>query len=162
MDTAINNPLYGAQLGSIVTDLGEIQATVVSSAISRFDKQDSWQSSMSGTSSYVYSSQMNQGSFSVAGSYGLSGTAKVSGAVAGYLGNTTAKSGNSLEINANLIKWAGLEYIEFNDLNPAEFIAGLSDNLQKEALLLDPWVMPRPGGLGVVGSDRLGRGGTAR
>lgn len=132
MSTAINNPLYGVELGSIVTDSGGFSATVANAGISRFDKQESGFSSMSGTSSYVYSDTMNQGSFSVAGSYGLSGVAKVSAAVTGYVGNTTAKSGNELKINLNLIKWAGIEYIAFNDLTPAELIAGLQSNPQQE------------------------------
>ena len=33
---------------------------------------------------------------------------------------------------------------------------------ENAALLLDPWVMRRPGVRGGVGSDRLGRGGTGR
>jgi hypothetical protein len=133
VDSAINNPFYGVQLGSIVTNSGAFGATVTSSGISRFDKQTSSKSSMSGTSTYVYSDHMNQGTFSVAGSYGLTGVAKVSAAVAGYVGNATARSGNSLEINASLTKWAGVEYIAFNDLGPAEFIAGLQQNVQRDA-----------------------------
>jgi 8-hydroxy-5-deazaflavin:NADPH oxidoreductase len=38
----------------------------------------------------------------------------------------------------------------------------LPDCTGKMALLLDPWVMRRPVGLGVVGSGRRGRGGTGR
>jgi hypothetical protein len=141
MDPAINNPLYGLELGSTVSDLGGFGATVVKPSISKFDGQQSWASSMSGTSSYVYSSQMNQGTFSVAGSYGLSGVSKVSGAVAGYVGNATANSDSSLDINANLIKWAGIQYIALNDLNPAELIAGFAENVQTDLnAVLDAYI----------------------
>jgi hypothetical protein len=88
---------------------------------------------MSGTSQYIYPDQMNQGSFTAAGSYGISGLSKISGAVSGYVGNTSAKSSESLSINMNLIKWAGIEYIDFNSLTAAELLAGLLPNPQKAA-----------------------------
>ena len=133
MANAIQNPLFGIQVGSIFTESGKHGANVLKLGLTDFVRQQSVAGSMSGTSQYIYTDQMNQGSLTAAGSYGVSGLAKISGAVAGYIGNTTAKSGNSLSINMNLIKWAGVEYIKFNEITAGELLAGLQNNAQAAA-----------------------------
>jgi len=133
MANAIQNPLYGIQVGSIFKESGKHGASVLKPGLTNFNHQPSSTASMSGTSQYIYTDQMNQGSLTAAGSYGVSGLAKISGAVAGYIGNTTAKSGNSLSINMNLIKWAGVEHIKFNEITPGELLAGLQNNAQAAA-----------------------------
>jgi hypothetical protein len=87
MANAITNPLYGLTVGSVA--FGEdarFGASVLSSGvtITRFAAGASGEMSMSGSSEYVYTDQMNQGSFGLSGSYGLSGVAKISGKLSGY------------------------------------------------------------------------------
>jgi hypothetical protein len=134
MASAIQNPLYGIQVGSIFTESGKHGATVLKLGLTDFDHQQSAIASMSGTSQYIYTDQMNQGSFTAAGSYGVSGLSKISGAVSGYVGNAVAKSSESLSINMNLIKWAGIEYIKFNTIKAADLLAGLQENAQAAAM----------------------------
>ena len=71
---------------------------------------------------------MNQGSLSCAGSYGVSGLSKISGALTAYVGNTTASSSKELCIDLSVIEWAGVEYINFNDLDASGLLAGLQSN----------------------------------
>ena len=134
MDTAINNPLYGVQIGSIVAADGTFGATVLGPALTKFIAQKSSVEMLTGTSQYVYTDHMNQGSFSCAGSYGLTGVAKVSGALTAYVGNTTASDSKTLSINMSILKWAGVEHVAFNDLNAAELLAGMSSNAKADAL----------------------------
>ena len=133
MPNAIENPLGLIELGSIVTESGNYGATVLKPGLTHFIHQQDAKASMSGTSSYIYSDKMNQGSFSCAASVGVSGLAKVSGAIAGYIGNTAAKSDKTLSINLNLIKWAGVEHVNFNEINAAQLLAGLQSNAQAAA-----------------------------
>src|SRR5262245_54619903 len=102
MANAITNPLYALTVGSVA--FGEEArfdfASVLDSkvTITRFVPGASGEVSMSGSSEYVYSDQMNQGSFGLSGSYGLSGVSKVSGKLSGYFGHTVANSGKTLSI----------------------------------------------------------------
>jgi len=133
LDPAIQNPLYGIQVGSTFTESGDIGATVLETGLTTFIGQQHYESSMSGTSQYVYSDQTNQGSLSCAGSYGVSGVSKISGAVTGYVGNTTASSSKELSLNMNLAKWAGVEHIDFNEINVLDLLAGLKSNPKSAA-----------------------------
>ena len=133
MANAITNPLYGLTVGSVA--FGEdarFGASVLESGvtITRFVPGQSGEMSMTGSSEYIYTDHMNQGSFGVSGSYGVSGVAKVSGKLSGYFGNTVANSGKTLSIILNSIDWAGVEYIDFNQLNPQELMTALSPNVR--------------------------------
>jgi hypothetical protein len=137
MANAITNPLYGLTVGSVA--FGEdarFGASVLSSGatgpkITRWAAGASGEVSMSGSSEYVYSDQMNQGSFGLSGSYGLSGAAKISGKLSGYYGHTVANSGKTLSVMLNAIDWAGVEYLDFNNLDPEELMSAFSDNPRK-------------------------------
>jgi hypothetical protein len=129
MANAITNPLYGLTVGSVAFgELARFSASVLGSGvtITRFVPGQSGEMSMSGSSEYIYSDQMNQGSFGLSGSYGLSGAAKISGKLSGYYGHTVANSGKTLSIMLNAIDWAGVEYIDFNQLNAEELMSALS------------------------------------
>jgi hypothetical protein len=134
MGTAIDNPLYAIRVGSIVGDSGTYGDTVLKPGLTTFNPQKSGVSFMTGNSSYVYSEHMNQASLSASGSFGLSGLSKVSVAIAGYVGHTAAASGNTLSINLNLIKWAGVEHVHFNAINPAELLAALEPSAHAAAM----------------------------
>ena len=134
MANAINNPLYGLIVGSIARgEDGRFGASVLSSEakITRFVPGQSGEVSMSGSSEYVYSDQMNQGSFGLSGSYGLSGVSKISGKLSGYYGHTVANSGKTLSIMLNAIDWAGVEYIDFNQLDAEQLMSALSPNASR-------------------------------
>ena len=72
MANAITNPLYGLKVGSVAfgEDDPHFGASVLSSGITitSFVHGASGEVSMSGSSEYVYSDQMNQGSFGLSGS----------------------------------------------------------------------------------------------
>jgi len=129
MANAITNPLYGLTVGSVAFgELARFSASVLGSGvtITRFVPGQSGEMWMSGSSEYIYSDQMNQGSFGLSGSYGLSGAAKISGKLSGYYGHTVANSGKTLSIMLNAIDWAGVEYIDFNQLNAEDLMSALS------------------------------------
>jgi len=125
MDTAINNPLYGIEVGSIVYETGGFGATVINKGLTRFIDQQSGVTTLTGNSSYVYTAEMNQGTLGISGSYGVSGLSKFSAGVSAYLGKATAQDSKTLSITWNHLKWAGIEYINFNDLTTASLIEGL-------------------------------------
>ena len=134
MANAITNPLYGLTVGSVA--FGEdarFGASVLESGvtITRFVPGQSGEMSMTGSSEYIYTDHMNQGSFGVSGSYGVSGVAKVSGKLSGYFGNTVANSGKTLSIILNSIDWAGVEYIDFNQLDAEQLMSALSPNASR-------------------------------
>jgi hypothetical protein len=101
MANAITNPLYGLTVGSVAFgEHARFGASVLGSEvkITRFVAGASGEVSMSGSSEYVYTDQMNQGSFGLSGSYGLSGVSKISGKLSGHYGHTVANSGKTLSI----------------------------------------------------------------
>jgi hypothetical protein len=126
MANAITNPLYGLKVGSIA--FGEpphFDTPVLGPGLTKFISGQSGEMSMSGSSEYIYSDQMNQGSVGVSGSYGISGIAKFSSKLSGYYGHTEANSGKTLSIMLNVTDWAGVEYVDFNDISAAELMAGM-------------------------------------
>ena len=121
----IRNPFYGLEIGSCVFGAGKWGKSVVRGQITRTVVQPTTWASMQGQSDYVYTKQMNQGSTSIAGSYGT-GLAKLTTAVSGYVGNSSAQSGKSVKVNYQILVRGGLEYVNFEDLTPALLIEGLS------------------------------------
>jgi len=131
----INNPLYGMTIGTVIDGLtGKATASVVDGEITIMVPQQSGKTMMTGHSDYVYSDNMNQGSLSVVGSYGVSGISELSGALSVYFGKSTAKSTKTVDVTYNAIAWGGIECIDFNNLSVSEFIAGLKSNAQKSVL----------------------------
>ena len=135
MADAITNPLYGVETGSIVdTASGRLafRLGVLKPGLTKLVAQHSMGLSMTGNSDYLYTDTMNQGSLGVSGSYGLSGAAKVAGAVTAYVGTTHSENSKTLAITLNCVKAAGVEYIDFDNLQMAQLIAGLKANVQAD------------------------------
>jgi hypothetical protein len=133
MADAITNPLYGVETGSIVDAASgrlAFSLGVLKPGLTKLVAQHSMGLSMTGNSDYIYTDTMNQGSLGVSGSYGASGVAKVAGAVTAYVGNTHSESSRTLSITLNCVKAAGVEYIDFDNLQMAQLIAGLKANVQ--------------------------------
>jgi hypothetical protein len=131
----INNPLYGIVIGSVVDGLtGKASASVITGSITRMIAQESGQYSMTGQSQFVYSDTMNQGTLGVSGSYGIDGASKLSGALSAYVGNSVARSDESVSVSYNATVWGGIEYIDFNNLSVDDFINSLSGNTKRSAL----------------------------
>lgn len=129
------NPLYGVEIGSTIdATTGKFSLTVVKGPINAMITQEESQKSMSGESSYVYSDQMNQGSFGLSGSYGISGVSKLQSSMSSYVGNSAAVSSKSVAVNYNAFSIGGVEYIDFEELNASELIAGLSKACQQSIL----------------------------
>jgi len=131
----INNPLYGMVIGSVVEGLtGKASASVITGSITRMIAQESGQYSMTGQSQFVYSDTMNQGSLGVSGSYGIDGASKLSGALSAYVGNSVARSDESVSVSYNATVWGGIEYIDFNNLSVDDLVNSLSGNIKRSAV----------------------------
>src|SRR5271163_1235733 len=133
----LNNPLNGVQVGSLVKSEpgGAIRfyTSMVDKPITKTDDQVFFEvQSISGQSSYVNSSKMNQASFSLSGSYGVSGLSKVDAAVSGYVGNSSAQSTNDVSVNYQVMVVGGLEYIYFDNLKPSQLMAALAGAVQDD------------------------------
>jgi hypothetical protein len=139
---AISNPLYGLQIGSVALSApAGFAAPVLQSGLTKFISQASGEISMSGSSEYVYSDEMNQGSVGLCGSYGVSGISKITSKLQLYYGHTKANTGKTLSITLNAIDWAGVEYIDFNNITASALIAGLSEGpRQKLTTALEKFV----------------------
>jgi hypothetical protein len=82
----------------------------------------STQKSMRGESDLIYTTEMNQGSVSMAGAYGPSGLARVTAAVSAYAGSSSADHTKSVNITYEVLISAGVETIRFDDLNPVDLM----------------------------------------
>ena len=132
---AIQNPLAGVLIGSRVDgETGKISLPVVDAQISKFIDLPNSKFRLTGNSSYLSSTDMNQGSLSVSGSYGVSGIAKVSGSLTVVASEVTAGSNKTVALGMHYIKWAGAQYISFEDLDAAKLIGAL-DNAARASLL---------------------------
>lgn len=121
------NPLYGVSIGAtIYAATGKFNTSVVAAPISLMISQEETQKSMSGESSYVYSDQMNQGSFGMSGAYGVSGVSLLKSSLSAYVGASSAVSSKSVTVNYNAMAVGGVEYINFEELTASSFIAGLN------------------------------------
>jgi len=135
MSNSTINPLFGVEVGSTVdATTGKFSMTVVKKPISVMITQKESIKSMSGESSYVYADQMNQGSFGLSGSYGITGVGKLKSSMAAYVGNSSAVSSKVVSVNYNAFSIGGVEYIDFEELNASELIAGLSKGCQESVL----------------------------
>ena len=129
------NPLYGIKVGSTVrssTARFGLSALKLPVTIMHVDKHVS--RFMTGSSAYVYSDRMNQGSFAVSGSYGVSGVSKVDVAVSGYIGNSAATSSKAVAVGFNVKMIAGIEHIDFDNLTAEQLVSALSKGPQDSLL----------------------------
>lgn len=129
------NPLYGVEIGSTIdATTGKFSMTVVKAPINTMITQEESTKSMSGESSYVYSDQMNQGSFGMSGSYGISGVSKLQSSMSSYVGNSSAVSSKFVAVNYNAFSLGGVEYIDLEQLNASDLIAGLSKGCKQSVM----------------------------
>jgi hypothetical protein len=129
------NPFYGISVGSTVHESdGSFSAPVIQEGMTRFAAGTEGTIRMSGNSAFIYSDSMNQGSFGVSGSYGVKGVSQYTAAVCGYVGNTNAQNSRSTSLSIDLMTWAGIEYIDFNNLSVSELVCGMSANPQADLL----------------------------
>lgn len=134
LDHNLRNPLNFIEVGSFVTSesggFGKFHNSVVNKPITKTTPQTFEQTQMSGESSCVYSSKMNQASFSLSSSFGVSGLSKVDAAVSGYVGNSSAQSTKDVSVNYEVLVGGGLEQIAFDNLKPSQLIAALAGGVQ--------------------------------
>lgn len=136
MATQESYPLLNARVGSYIKD-GIIQSGRIfsrNSRITEFVKGEDIETFMSGSSKYVQSDKMNQGSFGVNGSFGISGVAKVNASVSGYYGKSSAQSGTGVSINYNAVISEGKESLVKTELSIADFINSMADNPKRQLL----------------------------
>ncbi|RZK25306.1 MAG: hypothetical protein EOO63_16225, partial [Hymenobacter sp.] len=115
------NPLYGLQVGSTIkSSNSRFGPSVIELPITKMTKGDTVERSMTGSSSYVYTDKMNQGSIGVSGAYGVSGISKFNSAVSAYLGNSSAGSSKTVNVDYNVKMVSGIEYIDFDSLSTTQ------------------------------------------
>lgn len=146
-DNTFNNPLLGVTVGSCLQSLQDgFTASAITGNITQMIPQVESNAFMTGTSSHIYSSSMNRGTLGISGSYGLSAVSQINSSLYGYMGNASAKDGTETRIDYNVIMQCGVEYIDFDQLLPSDFIASLKMAQKNSALtallaykaLLDP------------------------
>ncbi|MFA8301322.1 MAG: hypothetical protein ACEPOV_14230 [Hyphomicrobiales bacterium] len=130
-----NNPLYAVEIGSTIeSTLGKFKPTVLSANISKMIPDKEVKKSMTGESSFVYTDQLNQGSLGVSGSYGVSGVSKVDSSVSAYVGNSSANSSKTVQVNYNVQMLSGVEYIDFDDLQVCDVINSLKGGPKQDIM----------------------------
>ena len=128
----ISNPLIGVTVGSTVNNLKDgFSASVLEKSITKMVNQTQSRAVMTGQSSSIYSNMMNRGSLGISGSYGVSAISQISGSVSGYVGQSNAGDGRTTKVDYSVILQAGVEYINFNDLNAAMLISSLDGRTQE-------------------------------
>lgn len=137
-----NNPLYGVTIGSTIrATTGKFSLSAVKAPISLMITQTESQKYMSGTSSYVFSEKMNQGSAGLSGAYGISGVSLLKSSLSAYVGKSSAASSKSVSVKYNANAVGGIEYINFEDLTAAGFVASLSKACQQSIItVLDAYL----------------------
>ncbi|OHU90547.1 MULTISPECIES: hypothetical protein [Pseudoalteromonas] len=127
-------PLYGVTLGTKVYPFGTVptegsdKASVLNINVSKMVKQEKAHMYMSGQSSYVYKDRINEGSFGVSGSYGVSGISQFKSSLAAYAGNAVARSSKSISVDYSAISVVGVQYIDFENLNVGSFLESLKSS----------------------------------
>ena len=134
----IENPLYAVTIGSYIKSYNnKFEPSVIdtsANSISSMISQEDTHQRMTGTSSYVYSDRMNQGSFGISGSYGVSGLSKCEGSLSAYVGNAAANSSTSVEVTYSALSVCGIEYVDFEKLTVPQFISSLKEGCRQTAL----------------------------
>lgn len=131
------NPFYSVRIGSTVDASTSRMGTSVideQCAITSLKTETDMRTFMTGESSYLYTDKLNQGSMGVSGSYGISGVGKISSAVSAYAGNSSANSDSSIKLNYNVQLLAGVEHINFDNLNAEALLTSLKTGPKQLAL----------------------------
>nr|WED68513.1 hypothetical protein PJ912_22810 [Pectobacterium colocasium] len=132
---SFNNPLIGVRIGSTISgNEGRFSPSIIIENITRMIPEKEVVKSMTGKSLYVYTDELNQGSLGVAGGYGVSGVSKLTSSLSTYVGNATASSSKSINVNYNVTMLSGMEYIDFDDLKAEDIINSLKSGPKHLAL----------------------------
>jgi hypothetical protein len=125
--STISNPFQGVTIGSRVDMSGRFHGKILdpSAKITQTVSLSETEKSMSGQSDLVYTTSMNQGSMSFAGSYGVSGLSKLTAAVSAYAGQSSADNQKSVSVICEILKTAGAETILFEELSPSRMMSAL-------------------------------------
>lgn len=134
MEQIYRNPLNGVYLGSTIDDDNIFSDSVVDKNISIMVPIREQMLTLTGNSSLASTDSMNEGSLSIAGSYGLSATSKVGIAVKGNYGTSSASSGKSISTKYNAVSLEGVQLINFDNLTVGQLIASLESSPKKGIL----------------------------
>ncbi|PHM65758.1 hypothetical protein Xsto_01703 [Xenorhabdus stockiae] len=129
----ITNPFTGVSVGSTVLG-NNFSPSIINSNITKIVTQKEIEKYMTGQSQYVYSDKLNEGTLGVSGSYGISGVAKFTSSLSTYVGNATASSSKSINVDYNISMISGIEYINFDDLTAEDILNSLSRGPKNLAL----------------------------
>ena len=126
-------PFMGVQVGSCVFAApGKFNPTVIDGKITTTILQEAEWRSIRGQSNFVYTKEMNQGSFGVSGSHGLSGLSKINWSLSAYLGKAAAESSKSVKVNFEVMACGGVEHVDFANLTPSLLMAGMKRGPQQD------------------------------
>jgi hypothetical protein len=115
-------------IGSTVDALGEFSSIpVLKGHITATTNQVKETMTMRGQSDLVYTTDMNQASIGVAGSYGVQGVEQLTSAVTAYFGYSSAKLDKRLSVVYEIVRYGGFEYIDFNKITPLDMLESLTD-----------------------------------
>jgi hypothetical protein len=133
----ITNPLAGATVGSTIKRVsGNIRPTVLapSSAVTVMvpGHYDNTQY-IRGESTSLYTAQMNQGSVSMSGSYGITGVEKMTAAASAYWGDSSASNTKNTTIVCEVLMIGGVEAISLDQIKPSLLLAALTPGAQQDA-----------------------------
>jgi hypothetical protein len=117
--------MAGAFHGSVLAEKAHI-----TDVVSQYDDDRL----MLGQSDLVHTTQMNQGSVSMSGAYGVSGVEKVAAAVSGYWGSSSGESGKSTHVVFQIVMRAGFETVSFDALSPALLMGAMKTGPQQIAM----------------------------
>ncbi|MBD1425629.1 hypothetical protein [Sphingobacterium arenae] len=130
-----SSPFYSIQVGATISSSnGKFGPSLINSPVTKFVADTQQTTSMKGESSYVYADQVNQGSFSVVGGYGISGVAKVDAGVSAYAGHSQQSNRKEVSLTYSLQINSGIEYINFDDLSVMDLVNSLANGPKGQLL----------------------------
>src|SRR5690606_37776388 len=98
-----SSPFYSIQVGATISiSNGKFGPLLINSPVTKCVPDTQQTTTMKGESAYVYADQVNQGSFSVVGGYGISGVAKVEAGVSAYAGHSQQSNRKEVSLTYSL------------------------------------------------------------
>jgi len=126
------NPLGNVRIGSIYRgDTGVFGATVISGKITSLETRSEGADFISGTS--LYSNNQNTFSLKAGASGGvMTGPVAVSAGVSAGYSSAHTNIGQSMSLGMNAMRYSGIEYVKFNELDQGELMQALSNSAKAE------------------------------